>query len=581
MKPHVNVNHIINLDGDVKSKIKTRLLMFCGIFLLLSILIIIVCILFSLINTKQFQKEEETKMISRQVAQATLKIRDEIKTTEILIDLAHVAVNNQSDSWKLMDSFLNLHTDISGITLIINKDRVIPYKNMASPYYFKPSTPEVFNELQIYRGDLGLILRRKEYDGEYLQFIKSIEEQDSNRKKLIVIEKNLGLIKKHIQEVDLPAEGNLIFVNSIGDVLFSTNEQEPPFTDKNILNHLNNTSGMTDQLMINGVNKYVFYDRSALDGCIVLYLMPAQYFERNDFSAFYLMGISVFLGFLLVLINISLFYQNIYRPIVGIERLVMQIDAGHYDYDIVSMNKGKFLQPIFNRLKNIMDNMKKLSQSEYSSKVLIKQAELFALQCQINPHFLHNTLETIRGQAISKGARDIEQMTKALSQLFRYSIINKGSMVNLEEEIQNVENYLTIQHYRFSNKFSFINKVDKDTLKHRVPKLLIQPLVENAFQHGLETKVGAGEISIHAFRTQNRLIIQIKDDGVGIEKEKLDEINAYIAGMKNNLTQKENYSIGLINVIERIKLNFGPEYGIKIYSIKGSGTMVEVILPLI
>ncbi len=317
-------------------------------------------------------------------------------------------------------------------------------------------------------------------------------------------------------------------------------------------------------------------------GCIVLYLMPAQYLKGTIFQLSILWGYLFFWAFYWCSLTSLLFYQNIYRPIVGIERLVMQIDAGHYDYDIVSMNKGKFLQPIFNRLKNIMDNMKKLSQSEYSSKVLIKQAELFALvMSDQSPFSAQYTGNDTRGQAISKGARDIEQMTKALSQLFRYSIINKGSMVNLEEEIQNVENYLTIQHYRFSNKFSFINKVDKDTLKHRVPKLLIQPLVENAFQHGLETKVGAGEISIHAFRTQNRLIIQIKDDGVGIEKEKLDEINAYIAGMKNNLTQKENYSIGLINVIERIKLNFGPEYGIKIYSIKGSGTMVEVILPLI
>lgn len=216
-----------------------------------------------------------------------------------------------------------------------------------------------------------------------------------------------------------------------------------------------------------------------------------------------------------------------------------------------------------------------------------REAQILALQNQINPHFLYNTLETIRSEAIMNGAVNAGTMAEALATFFRYTISNLDYLVQIEDELENIQNYFTIQHYRFGNKIGIqitYDEEDKNILRLYIPKLIMQPVVENAIYHGIEQKLGAGQVTISISYTKQNLDIMISDDGIGIKDTELSEINNHL------WTDSENYGyekseksggIAIRNVNQRIKLLFGEEYGIWLNSIYGIGTDVHIKLPVV
>ena len=220
-----------------------------------------------------------------------------------------------------------------------------------------------------------------------------------------------------------------------------------------------------------------------------------------------------------------------------------------------------------------------------SAEVFDKQAELTALQSQINPHFLYNTLESVRGQALIDGNTEIAKMMEALSAFFRYSISRKGSLVTLRDELNNIQNYMMIQRYRFNNRFSleiFIDEEDEEAYDYKIPKLIIQPVVENAIFHGLEERLEGGKVTIEVIVTEKNLIITVSDNGKGVDGRTLAELNERIHSgytEQKNGRQLTNTGIGLPNIHKRIQLLFGEEYGLSIYSTLNQGADVEITIP--
>ncbi|MFR5601984.1 MAG: sensor histidine kinase, partial [Lachnospiraceae bacterium] len=163
-----------------------------------------------------------------------------------------------------------------------------------------------------------------------------------------------------------------------------------------------------------------------------------------------------------------------------------------------------------------------------------KQAEYLALQNQINPHFLYNTLEGIRSEALIAGLDSIAEMTEALATFFRYTISHMDNLVTLEDELENIENYYYIQQVRFGDKLAMSIQYDHgddddfnelEVLQYRLPKLTLQPIVENSIYHGIERKVGKGHLTIRIGVSDERLYIQVSDDGMGMSAEKLKQLN--------------------------------------------------------
>jgi two-component system sensor histidine kinase YesM len=296
--------------------------------------------------------------------------------------------------------------------------------------------------------------------------------------------------------------------------------------------------------------------------------------------AHYLLYIACAASFVIFIFNVIWMYVKLYLPYRNTEQALQSYNLG---YNSNALNEIKFfyteeMEKTFSKFFSLFESMNAI-------KLTSTHAEYRALQNQINPHFLYNTLEAIRSDAICEGSDNIANITEALATFFRYTISNVNSMVTLEAEINNSESYFAIQNFRFGDKINLkinIDDEDMSILEYEIPKLTLQPIIENAIIHGLEHKVDRGTIEIDITATEDRLIIKVTDDGVGMDEKVLNNINERlheISAQGLNQNNAEKGGIALINVNNRIKLQFGEKYGLRIYSIKGYGTSVEVTLP--
>ena len=202
-------------------------------------------------------------------------------------------------------------------------------------------------------------------------------------------------------------------------------------------------------------------------------------------------------------------------------------------------------------------------------------------------HFLYNTLEAIRADALIAGVDQIADTTEALATFFRYTITDVERLVTLSDELENVEDYFTIQKFRFGDRMNLeLELNDEELLSARMPRLVLQPLVENAVAHGLEEKTGEGTVKVVVESSRNVLYIYVKDDGVGMDTEQMEKLNEIFSAQ--NRTRKRfgdgrnrKGGIALPNVNSRIKLLFGEDYGLHVFSSEGMGTEIRMLLPLI
>lgn len=224
----------------------------------------------------------------------------------------------------------------------------------------------------------------------------------------------------------------------------------------------------------------------------------------------------------------------------------------------------------------IIENQKKYLELEYAKK----QTEMAAYKSQINPHFMYNTFECIRGMALYHGEKEIAELAKSLSKLFRYNV--KGDeIVTIQEVLQNLQEYAKIIQYRFMGKYKVEVKSDREALTEKIPKMLIQPLVENAVLHGLETQVEGGSVETAIeLCSEDKLKIIVRDSGCGIASEKMEEIReAFRAYDENGCVYNKNQGIGILNVYQRIRLFYGKAADVSIESSEGKGTAITLILP--
>lgn len=232
-------------------------------------------------------------------------------------------------------------------------------------------------------------------------------------------------------------------------------------------------------------------------------------------------------------------------------------------------------------LKEFIDSIITNYEKGYQADMLIRQAEIRYLQGQIKPHFLYNSLESIRGKAYIDGEMEIADMTEALAAYFRYSISQKGRMVTLEEEVNNIRHYLLIQQYRFHNKFSIEYLMDEQEMNLElfyIPKMTLQPLIENAISHGLEKRTEQGKIRVRIEATDTRMVLNISDNGCGMNIETVKWLNDITA---NKIKPQGEKGMAIYNVDQRIKLYFGDTFGLYFSSTEGFGTNVEVTLPVV
>lgn len=242
-------------------------------------------------------------------------------------------------------------------------------------------------------------------------------------------------------------------------------------------------------------------------------------------------------------------------------------------------------------LRNISDTLEKsyenpitelavLQDKIIATKIEQKEAQIISLQNQINPHFLYNTLDTIRGVAIINNVPMIAEMSKRLSLLFRYSMQNEIE-VSIKSELNNIQDYLTIQNFRHDNRFMLIINAPVEVGTYKILRLTLQPLIENCIKHGLENKVTKGLIKVDIRIMDKILKIVVTDNGTGIRSDKLEYYNElFQRPVSQTYYSKESKSVGLINVNTRIKLYYGYKFGVRFIE-KEIGACIELTIPTI
>jgi two-component system sensor histidine kinase YesM len=257
------------------------------------------------------------------------------------------------------------------------------------------------------------------------------------------------------------------------------------------------------------------------------------------------------------------------RPIKQFINLMYDVEKNNFTsrMEIKTKDEIGMLAISYNRM---VQRVNSLINEVYEQRILKNEAEWNALQAQINPHFLYNTLDSINWIARMNKIPDIVKMVTALSKLFKLSLSKTDKFITVEEELTYIKYYSQIQETRFSDRIHIVIDVPEPIRHYLIPRFILQPLVENSIVHGLEQKEGPGRVDIKGGQSKDKIFFIIQDNGIGIAEEKLKGL--LISNMK------DNEHLGLSNVDERIKILYGKEWGLKIDSIENVGTIVEVWL---
>lgn len=282
----------------------------------------------------------------------------------------------------------------------------------------------------------------------------------------------------------------------------------------------------------------------------------------------------VAMGLMIVALFFSRFIsRSITQPIQQLCDSMARVQEGDFsvsDVVVDSQNEIGSLTKSFNVMTHRIQDLMEQNIREQEAK---RKSELKALQSQINPHFLYNTLDSIIWMAEGKKNEEVVLMTASLARLLRQSISNEDEVVSIGQEVEYARGYLTIQKMRYKDKMEFQIDVDPSILHIPLIKLVLQPVIENAIYHGLKYKESKGLLMVKGFRKNGNAVLQVIDNGVGMDQETLDHIYE-----KHKVNYQSN-GVGVYNVQKRLQLYYGSEYGITYESEKGAGTTATITIP--
>jgi len=327
-----------------------------------------------------------------------------------------------------------------------------------------------------------------------------------------------------------------------------------------------------------GKNEYTaVHIHSDSTGWTTVGVIPLRYINKDLAGIQYLTVIIIVLTIIIGVTVSVIIAQSLILPLENTVNALEKFSRGDFAVRLKENRCDEIgkLNRIFNKaIKEINELMQKVTQSE----ILNKEMEFKTLQSQMNPHFLYNTLDTINWLAFKEKQTEICNLVAAISSLIRASISNKKSIITIEHELDYVKNYIYIQHIRYKDRFDTIYDIDESLLKQAVPKLIIQPIVENAIIHGIENSKNKNLLYISVKRENECIVIIVKDTGIGMTDEKVSELLKEPLNAEGD-EQKAHTNLGLYAVHKRIQLMYGDLYGLTVHSQAGEGTTVTLYIP--
>jgi two-component system, sensor histidine kinase YesM len=496
----------------------------------------------------------------------------------------------QAHALNVLKSIINSNACIADIALVDEEENIFTAYSQFS-YLFYDAIKSRYNLRDIDEAFYTPLIEADDRFYCYVMPIFNAAYQSGDKKKLgecIVL-----CPKKYLQNI---VENTSITPNSLF-LLMDGNHQvvvanrsgfskdAAPFLEKEFF--ISNSIDKQERISYNGNLSMIKVKSNEDMGWKTISITPVNELT-SDLQPIKLLGIVIgVVTVALLLLAGFIVSRSITRPVAHIVKKMGEIGEKNLKQRIKLKETNeigiiaKDINQMLDKIENITESVFRMQTKLYETELSKKEAEFSALQSQINPHFLYNTLECIRSIGLVHKVMEIVSISTAMANIFRYSI--KGdSFSTISEELEAIRDYVGIIAIRYEGKFSTIIDVEQSLLERKMIKMILQPIVENAVYHGLEPKDDTGTLYLKGSISDDKMVFEISDDGIGMNEAEVDRINSSFI-MKEELkgmviTNKR--SIGLTNINNRIKLYYGDDYGIHLYSREEEGTRVVVELPL-
>ncbi len=393
---------------------------------------------------------------------------------------------------------------------------------------------------------------------------------------ILLVDMNFSGIEQIFKNIDLGKSGYIYLMSNKGEIIYHPRQQL-------IYSNLEQENNLKATKYEDGSHVERFQGQKRLVtiktvGYTGWKIVGVSFMEENFQNNFQIRMFVLFLfifTILLLLVANTFVSSKIADPIMELEKSVKELEQGHLDTHI-AIGGSYEIRHLGETIKSMAEQMRKLMQDIVTEQESKRKSEFDALQSQINPHFLYNTLDSIVWMVENERYQEAIVMVTSLAGFFRVGLSKGKNIITLKDELNHAGSYITIQHMRFRDKFTFHINAEKEILSMATIKLIVQPLLENAVYHGMEFMDGDGEIEVNAYAKENSLYIDVTDNGMGIPEEEIDGLLK-----RDSKNRGKGSGIGLKNVHERIQLYFGENYGLTILSEADVGTTVRIHLPLV
>lgn len=406
----------------------------------------------------------------------------------------------------------------------------------------------------------------------YYPWVVSIRkdlETGDGKKHAVVLDVRFSQIANYVDEVGIGQHGYCFIMDKKGNIVYHPQQQ---------LIYSGLKSEQTDILTRAGdgtlVKKNVIYSIRSLDNCDWRIVGVSYIDELVTVKVRGAMQILlVMIAFVLVTVFLSSFLLThmISHPIQSLVKAMKDFEADAEEFSYQPVHGSKEMIALSDSFGHMVGRIQDLMEKVRREEITLRKTELKALQAQINPHFLYNTLDAIGWMCEEERSKDAVEMVNALARLFRISISKGHELIPIGKEVEHARSYLMIQNFRYKNQFTYSFDIEEECLPYLCNKITLQPIIENAIYHGINRMVDEGEIRIRIYGEGDDIVFSVSDNGVGMSKEQCGSILKSEPG--------DQTGIGIKNVNDRIKIYFGEEYGITIESEPDEGTCVSIRMP--
>lgn len=478
----------------------------------------------------------------------------------------------------LTNTYLNNSSEILG-AFLLSKNR--SFVSSRTPYegfnLENPSLP--YGEEHTLGDKMQILLPNQvtlKFEGNppYILLMKQITDFD-NRKSLgtIFLAVKLSFIEQVLADLEEEKNATMWVMDERGQVIFHTNSSKIGSVFKELKDYpLVNGSFQTVR---NKEKTLISINKSANHKWILVHSIPLRYLTK---STDMVRNVTVFAFIALVFITtlISIFLAwSVTKPIKKLGNIMQEVEQGNLSVTI-PMQAGDEVGALAQSFHSMLKKIRELIQKNYHIEIRQKEAELYALQSQINPHFMYNTLQTISLAVEDGETTTVVEMVTFLGRMLRYSLSNKERLVPISQEVEHIQDFLKIQKFRFEERVSFQIHADLDKT-YFIPKFILQPIVENSIKYGLEKRKGLEiEILVKEImkdHEQKDILFAIRDNGPGISEENLAKIKGEL---QSDPMGKRDSGFGILNVHARVMIMFGKQYGLKVNSVIGKGTEITI-----